>query len=640
MGKEKLWRCGSKYGMIRQNDSQDAALLRGVVGLSPRELLKRYFGHSAFRPGQEALIDSVLSGRDVLGVMPTGAGKSMCYQIPALSMNGMTLVISPLISLMADQVAALNQAGIPAAYLNSSLDLEAYRQVLRGIRAGTYRLVYVAPERLLVPGFLAAVSHTPIALVAVDEAHCVSQWGQDFRPSYLKIPEFLEQLPARPVLGAFTATATAEVKKDIIQMLGLRDPKVVTTGFDRPNLYFGVVRPRDKDAWLLEFIRGQAEKSGIVYCATRKNVETVCRSLQSQGFSATRYHAGLPDQERQENQEDFVYDRVRVMVATNAFGMGIDKSNVSYVVHYNMPKNLESYYQEAGRAGRDGGPAECILLYGPKDVQTAKFLILNAPENEELPQADRARLQSRDLERLDQMVGYCKTAGCLRKYLLDYFGESLPEPCGHCSSCRGDFIQRDITLEAQKILSGVARVERMYPYGLGVTQVIHMLRGSRSQRVLNLRLDTLPTYGILREVSREQVQAYVDCLVEQAYLLVTKTEFPVVHLTEKARQVLFQGERVLASFPAPAQQAPPVPTEQAEEPVGPLVGELKALRTRLAQAEHVPAYIICTNATLTDMAAKLPTTMEELLEVSGVGAGKAARYGEAFLDVIRGYLEI
>jgi ATP-dependent DNA helicase RecQ len=357
-------------------------------------------------------------------------------------------------------------------------------------------------------------------------------------------------------------------------MLGLRDPKVVTTGFDRPNLYFGVVRPRDKDAWLLEFIRGQAEKSGIVYCATRKNVETVCRSLQSQGFSATRYHAGLPDQERQENQEDFVYDRVRVMVATNAFGMGIDKSNVSYVVHYNMPKNLESYYQEAGRAGRDGGPAECILLYGPKDVQTAKFLILNAPENEELPQADRAR------------------------------------------------------------------VERMYPYGLGVTQVIHMLRGSRSQRVLNLRLDTLPTYGILREVPREQVQAYVDCLVEQAYLLVTKTEFPVVHLTEKARQVLFQGERVLASFPAPAQQAPPVPTEQAEEPVGPLVGELKALRTRLAQAEHVPAYIICTNAALTDMAAKLPTTMEELLEVSGVGAVKAARYGEAFLDVIRGYLEI
>ena len=305
--------------------------------MEPRELLKRYFGHSAFRPGQETLIDGLLSGRDVLGVMPTGAGKSMCYQIPALAMEGMTLVISPLISLMADQVAALNQAGVPGAYLNSALDLEAYQEVLQGIRRGIYKLLYVAPERLTAPAFLAALARTTVSLVAVDEAHCVSQWGQDFRPSYLKIPEFLEQLPARPVMGAFTATATAQVKADIIQMLGLRAPEIVTTGFDRPNLYFGVVRPRDKDAWLLEFVKEQGEKSGIVYCATRKNVESVCQLLQDRGFSATRYHAGLPDQERQENQEDFVYDRRRIMVATNAFGMGIDKSNVGYVVHYNMP---------------------------------------------------------------------------------------------------------------------------------------------------------------------------------------------------------------------------------------------------------------------------------------------------------------
>ena len=456
----------------------------------------------------------------------------------------------------------------------------------------------------------------------------------------MKIPEFLEQLPARPVMGAFTATATAQVKADIIQMLGLRAPEIVTTGFDRPNLYFGVVRPRDKDAWLLEFVKEQGEKSGIVYCATRKNVESVCQLLQDRGFSATRYHAGLPDQERQENQEDFVYDRRRIMVATNAFGMGIDKSNVGYVVHYNMPKNLESYYQEAGRAGRDGEPADCILLYAPKDVQTAKFLILNAGENEETSPEERTRFQTRDLERLDQMVGYCKTTACLRQYLLGYFGEHLAEPCGNCSSCQGNFVERDITVEAQKILSGVARVERMYPYGLGVAQVIHMLRGSRNQRVLSLKLDTLPTYGILREVPREQVQAYVDCLVERGYLVVTKTEFPVVHLTVQARQVLFQGERVLASFPAPTQQAPVLPRTEAAEPVGPLMGELKALRTRLAQAEGVPAYIIFSNATLADMAVKLPTTMEGLLEVSGVGSVKAARYGAAFLDVIREYLEI
>ena len=401
-----------------------------------------------------------------------------------------------------------------------------------------------------------------------------------------------------------------------------------------------MVRPRDKDAWLLRFVQERGEKSGIVYCATRKNVESVCQMLQDQGLAVTRYHAGLGDQERQDNQEDFVYDRCRIMVATNAFGMGIDKSNVGYVVHYNMPKNLESYYQEAGRAGRDGEPADCVLLYGPKDVQTAKFLILNGNENEEQPPEERARLQSRDLERLDQMVGYCKTTSCLRRYLLDYFGERLAEPCGHCSSCQGNFVERDITVEAQKILSGVARVERMYPYGLGVNQVIHMLRGSRNQRVLGLKLDTLPTYGILRGAPREQVQVYVDCLVERGYLVVTKTEFPVVHLTAQARRVLFEGERVLASLAVPTREVPALPQTEAAEPVGPLMGELKALRTRLAQAEGVPAYIIFSNATLAGMAAKLPTTMEDLLEVSGVGAVKAARYGEAFLDVIREYLEI
>ena len=604
------------------------------------EALKTYFGYDSFRPGQEAVVSALCSGRDVAAVMPTGAGKSLCFQLPALLLEGITLVVSPLISLMRDQVAALVQAGIPAAFFNSALTERQYALALERARAGRYKLIYVAPERLGTERFLDFALHAEIALLAVDEAHCVSQWGQDFRPHYLEIPDFAARLPRRPVVGAFTATATQAVRRDMRELLQLRDPYEIVTGFDRPNLYFGVVRPRDKDAWLLRFVQERGEKSGIVYCATRKNVESVCQMLQDQGLAVTRYHAGLGDQERQDNQEDFVYDRCRIMVATNAFGMGIDKSNVGYVVHYNMPKNLESYYQEAGRAGRDGEPADCVLLYGPKDVQTAKFLILNGNENEEQPPEERARLQSRDLERLDQMVGYCKTTSCLRRYLLDYFGERLAEPCGHCSSCQGNFVERDITVEAQKILSGVARVERMYPYGLGVNQVIHMLRGSRNQRVLGLKLDTLPTYGILREAPREQVQVYVDCLVERGYLVVTKTEFPVVHLTAQARRVLFEGERVLASLAVPTREVPALPQTEAAEPVGPLMGELKALRTRLAQAEGVPAYIIFSNATLAGMAAKLPTTMEDLLEVSGVGAVKAARYGEAFLDVIREYLEI
>ncbi len=599
-------------------------------------LLKQYFGHSGFRPGQEPLVDALLSGRDALGVMPTGAGKSVCYQLPALLLPGLTLVISPLISLMKDQVAALAQAGVPAAFLNSSLDAEEYREAYRQVRRGDCKLLYVAPERLQAEGFRRLLGELPISLVAVDEAHCVSQWGQDFRPSYLEIAELVRSLPVRPPVGAFTATATAAVRRDIETLLELRDPLRVTTGFDRPNLFFEVVRPGDKDQWLLRFLAERPEQSGIVYCATRKTVDAVTASLLAQGIPAARYHAGMEDQERRQSQEGFVYDQARVMVATNAFGMGIDKSNVGFVVHYNMPKDLESYYQEAGRAGRDGSPARCVLLYAPGDVQTAKYLITHSQEEGD---PDRVR---RDLKRLDRMVRYCKTGGCLRADLLDYFGEIHGGRCGNCGNCAGDFVERDVTVEAQKILSAVARVEKLHPYGLGIAAIVKLLRGSRDRRTVQLGLDRLPTHGALKGVDQERIRRYIDCLMEEGYLRSEGEEYPVLRLTARAGDVLFRGQRVLlrerAAEPAPP-KAGPAPGDYARpvsrEADGSLLAALKALRSRLAREAGVPAYVIFSNASLADMAALRPLDMEEFLQVSGVGRVKAERYGEAFLKAIR-----
>ena len=457
--------------------------------MEKQALLKQHFGHSTFRPGQEALMDALLTGRDVLGVMPTGAGKSMCYQLPALLLRGITLVVSPLISLMKDQVAALAQVGIPAAYINSSLTTGQYHEVFRRARMGAYKIIYMAPERLGTDALHGLAQEQEISLLAVDEAHCVSQWGQDFRPSYLKIAEFVASLPKRPVVGAYTATATDAVKRDIETLLGLQDPLRMTTGFDRPNLSFEVVRPKSKDSYLSAFVQGRRGQSGIVYCATRKAVETVCENLREQGIAATRYHAGLEDGERRQNQEDFVYDRAPVMVATNAFGMGIDKSNVSFVVHYNMPKNIESYYQEAGGAGRGGEPAPCVLLFAEGDVQMARFLILNSEENEALTEEERERVRQRELQRLSRMVLYCTTVDCLRGNLLQYFGEVAPSTCGNCGNCMGELVQQDITIEAQKILSAVVRVEKKYPNGFGEMLLVRMLHGSKEQRVRELGLD-------------------------------------------------------------------------------------------------------------------------------------------------------
>ena len=606
------------------------------------EVLSRYFGYTQFRGAQEELIDAVLSGRDVLGVMPTGGGKSLCYQIPALLLPGITLVISPLISLMQDQVLALKSVGVPAAYLNSSLSLEQQSLVLRNLRQGRYKILYAAPERLLGEGFLAMAREVPISLVAVDEAHCISQWGQDFRPSYLKIPEFLQALPQRPVVSAYTATATPTVRRDIQKCLNLRNPLVKVTGFDRPNLRFEVRTPDSKRGTLLTLLALRKDKSGIVYCSTRKEVDSVCSFLLDKHFAAARYHAGLPDELRRKNQEDFLYDRKTVMVATNAFGMGIDKSNVSYVIHYNMPQSMESYYQEAGRAGRDGEPAECILLFGKRDIVTAKFLIEKSYEESELSEEDRALLKQQDMKRLWAMVDYCQTPGCLRQYILSYFGQYNTPKCGNCGNCAppkkekppalpetpGTLGTKDITKEAQMVLSCVRRIATALGHNSTVTMTVLVLRGSKDKRLLENKLDGLSTYGLMNAYSREELREIIAQLVEQGYLDCGSGE--ILEPTPAAAEILFRGRAVTVTMEEKAlrERFPQSGTVIADSK---LLADLKALRKRLAEKEKVPAFVIFSNATLEDMAKKQPKTMDEFLTVSGIGRVKAQRYGTAFL---------
>ncbi len=609
--------------------------------LEKRTLLKKFFGHSAFRGGQEALIDAILSDRDVLGVMPTGGGKSICYQIPALMLPGLTIVVSPLISLMKDQVAALTEAGVPAAFLNSSLSLEQLRETYAKTAREQYKLLYVAPERLENESFLSLISHVPVSLLAVDEAHCISQWGQDFRPSYLKIADFIAQLPTRPVVAAFTATATKQVRADIISQLGLRNPLLNITGFDRPNLYFAVQHPTSKLAAVWQLVRERSEKSGIVYCNTRASVERVCEFLNDKGIAATRYHAGLSEEERHANQDDFRFDRKTVMVATNAFGMGIDKSNVSFVIHYNMPKSLEAYYQEAGRAGRDGSCGECILLYAPGDVQTARFLIQNGG-NEELDPDVQEHVREGELQRLRQMTGYCKTTDCLRGYILSYFGQSHPESCGCCGNCKTGRRMQDVTVPAQMLLSCVYRIYEKLGYFVGKTMVLRVLRGSRDKRVLDLGLDQISTYNLMHE-KRQELNALCDFLEAEGYLRVNP-EHSTLEPEEKVRDVLFRGKQLLMPVLDTPEPAPKVSRKDAKKqtaslPSGAddLFGVLRETRMKIAQRENVPAYIVCSNSTLLDMAEKAPETMDALLAVSGIGEVKACRYGEDFLSAIRNY---
>ena len=599
-------------------------------------VLQDYFGYTGFRDGQDQLIDAVLSGRDAFGIMPTGGGKSICYQVPAVLFSGLTFVISPLIALMRDQVLALKEAGIPAAYINSSLSSEQIRTVFANIRAGKYKIIYVAPERLGTESFLRLVNEVRIDFVAVDEAHCISQWGQDFRPSYLKIVDFVKTLRRRPVVAAFTATATEEVRRDVVRILEMRDPVCVVTGFDRPNLRYEVVQGGKKGGELLKLLRSRNNQSGIIYCSTRKKVENVCEELCEHGIPATRYHAGLPEEERRRNQEDFVFDRKPVIVATNAFGMGIDKSNVRYVIHYNMPQSLEAYYQEAGRAGRDGASADCILLYAAGDVATARFLIEHGEENEELSAEEQRRVTELNMQRLQKMVDYCKTKRCLRGYILDYFGQRHAKECGNCSNCLTEYKEVDITREAQMILSCVWRIKDKLGYHVGTALVLRTLRGSRDQRIRELGLDKLPTFGLMKDRSRADVQEYIDTL-EQAGYLATEPTYRALMTTEKAREVLFHHQAVSARVKQrPAhQKEQKVPQTRAQtQDDSTLFEALRTLRRELADAEGVPAYVVFSDATLRDMATKKPQDEQEFLDVSGVGEFKLKKYGKIFLNKI------
>lgn len=581
-------------------------------------VLNEYYGYKDFRKSQKSVIDSILCKKDTLAVMPTGGGKSICYQIPALLFDGITIVISPLISLMKDQVDNIKDLGISAEYINSSLSSNKIQEITEKLNEDKIKLLYLAPERLESSEFCEFMKKLNISQIAVDEAHCVSQWGHDFRTSYRYIGNFIRSLPKRPVVSAFTATATEEVRKDIVKLIELNEPEVFISGFDRENLKINVLKIPNRLKYVLNYISENKDQSGIIYVSTRKEADHIYENLIENNISVARYHAGLPDAERKQNQEDFVYDRINVMVATNAFGMGIDKSNVRFVIHYNMPKNIEGYYQEIGRAGRDGEKSECILLFSAQDIITQKYLIEVGTQNPER--------RINDYKKLQTMIDFVHHNGCLRKYILNYFGEETEyEDCENCSNCLSEGELVDRTVEAQKVLSCIYRMKRDF----GVNTIVDVLRGSAQKKILQYRFNELSTYGIMKNYSKKDLAEFINTLISHDFISLKEGEYPTVVFSEKSMDILKGEEKVIFKESVKVQKI----TEDNE-----LFGVLKALRKDIASNEGVPPYFIFPDNTLKEMSVRFPSNKEQIFDISGVGQVKYEKYGETFLESINDYV--